>query len=92
MKMLLTGAAFAFLATAATAQTVTPMDNPAAAPAAPAMTPADPATPAAPQTSAEAPAGTMLVERDGKWWNGDKPATKSEIAAYKKARKAGSPG
>ena len=38
-------------------------------------------TPAPGETAAS---GTMLVQRDGKWWNGDRRATADEIAAYKK--------
>ena len=87
MKMLLTGIAAALMATAATAQT--PPADPMA-PAAPATT----KTPAAPPvtTAPATPDAPMLTEKDGKWWNGDRLASKSEVTAYKKTLKAGKPG
>ena len=97
MKMLLTGIAAALMAGGAVAQTMSPVGPPApaasmAAPAAPAAeAPAAPAMDAAPAAEA-APAtaaGTTLVQRGGKWWNGDHPASKTEIAAWKKAQKPG---
>lgn len=87
MKIYIVGLAAALMATAAFAQTTTPAP---AAPAAPeAMTPATPAD-AAPAPAADTAMGSapMLTERGGKWYNGDKPATKAEISAYKKSMKA----
>ena len=80
MKMLIGGIAAAFLASVAVAQTppADPMaSNPAATPPA-TPTPAD-AAPSATTETAEAP---MLVEKDGKWWNGEREATPAEIAEY----------
>ncbi len=88
MKILISGLAAAMMTTAAFAQTVTPADP--AAPAAMAPMEAAPAADAAAPVAA--PADGMLVQKDGKWWNGDREATKTEIAAYKKAKKAGNPG
>ena len=85
MKMLLTALAAVVMAGAAAAQTVTPTD-----PAAP--VPMDSMQAAPPADAAAAPGATTLVEKDGKWWNGEREATKDEIAAYKKAMKAGTPG
>ncbi len=92
MKMLLTGLAVALMASAAVAQTTTPADPaaPAAMESAAAAPAAEPAAPAA-ASEAAAPSATTLAQRDGKWWNGDRRATKPEIAAWKKAQKAGVP-
>ncbi len=55
---------------------------------------AAPAADAAPMAADAAPmqqdamAAPMLEQRDGTWMNGDKPATPTEIAEYKKAEKA----
>ncbi|MFZ4689014.1 MAG: hypothetical protein ACOYLS_07240 [Polymorphobacter sp.] len=87
MKMLLTGIAAALMATAATAQT--PPADPMA-PAAPTTTEAPAAPPAA--EAQAAPDAPMLTEKDGKWWNGDRLASKSEVTAYKKSLRAGKPG
>lgn len=86
MKILIPGVLVALMATAAVAQTVTPAEP--AVPAAPmeAAPPAEAVTPVAPV------ADGVLVQKDGKWWNGDREATKTEIAANKKAKKAGTPG
>lgn len=97
MKIILTLAAAAFASTAALAQ----MQPAPAAPPAAAMQPGTPApAPAAPMeaqpapmTNDMAPAPTttasaeMMTERDGKWYMGDRPATKAEIKAYKKTVK-----
>ena len=80
MKILIPGVLVALMATAAVAQTVTPAEPAAPMEAAP---PAEAVAPVAPA------ADGMLVQKDGKWWNGDREATKTEIAAYKKAKKAG---
>ncbi len=87
-----------FMASAALAQTSTTpeaqaqpdaMAAPEAAPA-----PAAEAAPMAAPMASEAPmqhdamAAPMLEKRNGKWMNGDKPATPTEIAEYKKAEKA----
>jgi hypothetical protein len=91
MKMLLTGIAAALMASGAVAQTMSPVGPPApgaamAAPVAPAAeAPAAPAVEPAPAAAAT----TTLVQRGGKWWNGDHPASKTEIAAWKKAQKPG---
>jgi hypothetical protein len=87
MKTIMTIAAVAFMATAANAQTMTPAD-PANNPSS--MTATPPADSAAPAPAPGAVTGE-LVERNGKWWNGDREATKTEIAEYKKAKKAGRP-
>lgn len=79
MKMLITGVFAALIAGAAMAQTITPVEP--RPPAGDAMAPAPP--PGAPVAP--------LVERDGKWWNGDREATPEEIAAFKKAQRDGSP-
>lgn len=97
MKMLLTGIAAALMASGAVAQTMSPVGPPApgsamAAPVAPAAeAPAAPAVEPAPAADAApaAAAATTLVQRGGKWWNGDHPASKTEIAAWKKAQKPG---
>ncbi len=72
-------------------------------PAPDSMPPAGNAMPPAgntmPPAQAEAPAAMqqddaavpMLQQRDGKWMNGDKPATKAEIAAYKRQQKLAKP-
>ena len=92
MKIILAAAIAVTMTTGALAQTVVP-----ATPATEAMTPAPAATPepAAPATPAEsaapaaeaatqvATAGPALVEKKGKWWNGDRRATKAEVAEYK---------
>lgn len=36
----------------------------------------------------DAMSSPSMQMRDGKWYNGDRPATKAEIAAYKKAEKS----
>lgn len=84
--MFLTIAAAAVMATGASAQ-MGPAD-----PAAPAVGPAaglEAAPPA--EMAAPAPEAETLVKKDGKWWAGDREATKTEIAEYKKAKKAGKP-
>ena len=93
MKMLLTGIAAALMATAATAQMSQPAD-PAAPPAPMGATPPADATGAPPAGAASAPAGetAMLTKRDGKWYSGDREATKEEVAEHKKSMKAGNPG
>lgn len=82
MKMLVGGLAAIFMATAALAQTAPPpttdpMNSPSALPPAEATTP--------PASGAEAPTGPQLTQKDGKWWNGDRKATRTEIAQYKAA-------
>lgn len=80
MKMLISGLAVAFAATAAFAQTP-PVDPMATTPPpATTMTPTD--TPPAPSTEA----APKLTEKDGVWWNGDRRATTAEIAAHKAAK------
>jgi hypothetical protein len=82
MKILVSGLAAALMTTAALAQTppADPMSsNPAATPPATPAPPAETAPPVA--TASNAPA---LVQKDGKWWNGDRKATKEEIAEYKR--------
>ncbi|TRW16863.1 hypothetical protein [Glacieibacterium frigidum] len=102
MKIFLTLTAAALASTAAIAQTASPgapamqqpgMSAPTTAPTAPTTTDTAPmASDTAPAASA-APAGTttasaeMMVERDGKWFMGDRPATKAEIKAHKKMMK-----
>ena len=76
MKIVIAGLAAAMLAAPLLAQTVTPVE-----PGPPA--PMENAVPA-PQPGTEIAA---LIEKDGKWWNGDREATPAEIAAYKKAQK-----
>lgn len=92
MKIILTGiAAAALISVAAVAQTAPSGSMTPATPPAP-MEPAT--TPPAADAGMAAPAtgeGAMLTERDGKWYNGDREATTTEIAAYKKAKKAGRP-
>lgn len=85
MRMLLTGLALTMMAGVAMAQTVTPAD-----PAQPA--PMDTMASPPPAEAPPASDATALVQRDGKWWNGDREATKDEIAAHKKTQKAGKPG
>ncbi len=89
MKIYIAGLAAALMATAAFAQTTTPAPAPAAPAAPEAMTPATPPADAAPAPAADTAMGSapMLTERGGKWYNGDKPATKTEISAYKKSMK-----
>lgn len=48
-------------------------------------------SPSSEARSAQTTTETTLVERDGKWWNGDRQATESEISAYKKAQKMATP-
>lgn len=88
MKILIPGILVALMATAAVAQTAMPTEPAAPAAAMAPMEAAPPADAVAPAAAADA----MLVQKDGKWWNGDREATKTEIAAYKKAKKAGNPG
>jgi hypothetical protein len=77
-----------FASSAALAQTAT---TPEAQAEPNAMTAPEPM--AQPEAAAPAPgeaapiAEAGLQKRDGKWWNGDKPASKAEIAAQKKAEK-----
>ncbi len=88
MKMLICGLAATMLSTAALAQsTPPPPADPMAAPPAstmssPPATPSAPLTPAAPMATAET--GPTLVQKNGKWWNGDRKATKAEIAEYQR--------
>ncbi len=85
MKILIGGLAGALMATAALAQTppADPMtSNPATTPPATATPSAEVAPPATTET-ANAP---QLVQKDGKWWNGDRKATKAEIAEYQRSR------
>jgi hypothetical protein len=89
MKIILAAAIAVTMTTGALAQTVVP-----AAPVteamtpAPAATPAEPAAPAAEAATQVAAAGPTLVEKKGKWWNGDRRATKAEVAEYKQAQAA----
>ncbi|GGE11003.1 hypothetical protein GCM10011529_16700 [Polymorphobacter glacialis] len=88
MNIIMTIAAAALLATGAGAQVSGP-----AAPATESMQPAPPMDSTTPVDAAPAGAAIeTLVQHDGKWWNGDRKATKAEISEYKKAKKAGSPG
>lgn len=82
MKRVFAGLAAGFLATAAMAQQVTPVEPP----------PSNPMT-QPPTEPMQSPGGEVatLTERDGKWWNGDREATPAEIAAYKQAQKDGRP-
>lgn len=81
MKILIGGLAAMFLTAAAVAQ-------PAPAPAPDPMTPNAPvvAPTPAPETTPAPAAVPNLIEKDGKWWNGDRVATKEEIAEYKRSR------
>ena len=99
MKMILTIAAAAVMATAAGAQMTGPTDPSATGTGTmQTMPPADATTPqpdmSTPPAAVATPSATpgSLVQRDGKWWNGDREATKAEIADYKKMKKAGKPG
>jgi hypothetical protein len=77
MKMIFAGLAAVVFAGGVAAQTVTPVEPPPPAPvenAAPAVQPA-------PENET-----AMLTERDGKWWKGDREATREEIKAFKKAQ------
>jgi hypothetical protein len=87
MKQVYAGLAAAFLASAAMAQQVTPVEPP---PPPEGMAPPEGIAP--PEGRAPpAPGVATLIERDGKWWNGDREATPAEIAAYQKAQKDGRP-
>jgi hypothetical protein len=83
MKMLMIGLAAVMFATVAVAQTQ-PVPPPPA-PESPDVTqtqvaPAvEPATPEKPEVAA-------LVWKDGKWWKGDRRATKEEIAEQQRSR------
>lgn len=90
MKLLLSGIAAAVLATGALAQTTTqttpgPMESGQTVPINPSpsssgtMTP-EPGIPAA-------STAVQLEQRDGKWWNGDRRATKQEIKDREKAQR-----
>jgi hypothetical protein len=81
MKQVYAGLAAAFLASAAMAQQVTSVEPP---PPPEGMAPPEAMAPPAPGVA-------TLIERDGKWWNGDREATPAEIAAYQKAQKDGRP-
>lgn len=90
MKLILAGLAglaLAGLSSAALTQTLPPQ-NPE--PAAEAM-PMPPAEPPPANTSEMADTAPALVMKDGKWWNGDRRATKSEIAAFQAEKQKGSP-
>ena len=80
--------AFAFAAPLA-AQAMNPAD-PSATPPAENMAP-EPMAPPADNIAPPADETTTLVERGGKWWNGDREATRDEIAEYKKAKKIPEP-
>jgi hypothetical protein len=94
MKMLIGGLAAAWMATAVLAQTppadtppADPMANtPATMPPASTMTPTDPVPAASEMAPAADTKVPMLVEKNGKWWNGDRLATKSEIAEYRRTK------
>ena len=81
MKMLIGGLAAVFVATATLAQSTPPPTEPMNSPGA--VPPADTAAPGA--QAAEASAAPQLVQKNGKWWNGDRKATRTEIAQYKAA-------
>ena len=95
MKIVITAIAGLLLAATAAAQTIAP-PSPSApetppvtqtpvAPPAEAPPPAPPAeappAEAAPSAQPDAPA---LVLKDGKWWKGDRRASKTEIAEYRR--------
>lgn len=88
MKIFLVLTAAALASTAAIAQTPT---DPAAQSMQPGMSaptapmPAD--TSSASTGSTTTAAADMMTERDGKWYVGDRPATKAEIKAHKKMMK-----
>ena len=85
MKIILAGLAAFAMAGPLMAQTVTPVE--------PSPPPTENTAPAADTMAPAAPMATepKLTERDGKWWNGDREATKAEIAEYKKAHKMAKP-
>ena len=81
MKIVITAIAGLLLAASAAAQTIAPPS-----PSAPDMppvtqTPVAPPAEAAPSAQPDAPA---LVLKDGKWWKGDRRASKAEIAEYRR--------
>ena len=92
MKIILAAAIAVTMTTGALAQTMGPA-NPAteamapAPAAAPEPAAAAPAAEAAPAVEIAA-AGPALVEKNGKWWNGDRRATKAEIADFKHTQAA----
>ncbi|MBC7504837.1 MAG: hypothetical protein H7267_03805 [Sandarakinorhabdus sp.] len=95
MKMLIGGIAAILTASTVLAQPAPPVGpaapaapapfaDPAASSApAPAAPSAEPAPPAASEQTAIAP---ILTERNGKWWNGDRKASKAEIAENQRNR------
>ena len=86
MKIIFAGLAAFAMAGPLMAQTVTPVEPPTPPPTENAAPAADAMAPAAPMATE-----ATLTERDGKWWNGDREATKAEIAEYKKAHKMAKP-
>ena len=90
MKIFITGLAAILVSASAFAQSASPADP--MAPPAPMATPAPMTDPAAPITGPMAPsaadpaAAPLLTEKNGRWWNGDRRATNTEIADYKRSR------
>ena len=81
MKIVITAIAGLLLAASAAAQTIAP-PSPSAPETPPVtQTPVAPPAEAAPSAQPDAPA---LVLKDGKWWKGDRRASKAEIAEYRR--------
>ncbi|MEY2882982.1 MAG: hypothetical protein RL490_706 [Pseudomonadota bacterium] len=94
MKLLLSGIAAAVLATGAMAQTTTQTTPGQTMPGQTMPTNPSPASSGTMTPDAGAPAassGVPLEQRDGKWWNGDRHATKQEIKDWEQAQKAMAP-
>lgn len=88
MKILLASIAAMALSAPLMAQTMTPTDT-TTPPAGSMAAPTDRMS--TPTGNTQAGTEVMLTERDGKWWNGDREATKAEISAHKKAQKMAKP-
>ena len=98
MKMLIGGLAAMFVSTAAFAQTapatgaMAPGDTTQGSSTMAPVTPGQTGTMnPAPTTDDAAPSGNMaaaptLTEKNGEWWNGDRRASKAEIAEYKRSQ------